>query len=428
MAPPRGGEYGTVGFHELRRELAGHSHYARSATPPAQPAYWYKQHVPFWTHNSSWIHSPLEQSRINMRDGRMHSTHIYPPAGLQPKLVPRDQNARVKKSRTASRIQPVITTSMINGRSTCIPGEEGRLGRIPDPAKLARQVSTNKNVANEWTTEQIMYMYADDFPVESIQEHIAGMKPMYSSFTRQGIFDSLVWQPKRWHDKLRKAAQIYTPEPDPEDLRRARIRRGSVVGPMDDGLDERPQTVPTPPAGRIGRRGSLSFQICCRESATPPPAAAISRSQSPYVLRARMNSSAFPPKPGARPATADGLPTLKPIVTGSQLSKDGIELRSPLSPPIHAPSPTFTRSFDEPELSLEQTQVIADSPPLSPESLESPPSSPPSPTQTEVSSRKKGKKATNNSLDLLLNSTKDSNKPLTATAAIDPWGDDNDRS
>jgi len=104
---------------------------------------------------------------------------------------------------------------------------------------------------------------------------------------------------------------------------------------MASGVD-RATTAPvkSPEEGRIGRRGSLSFQVLEASPGMmePPgspedPASALTsltpdfrRSKSPYVLRASLNSSPSPPKRAVRRDPTEPLPRVGRVVTGASLN------------------------------------------------------------------------------------------------------------
>ena len=106
-------------------------------------------------------------------------------------------------------------------------------------------------------------------------------------------------------------------------------------GSIASGLD-RAATAPvkSPEEGKIGRRGSLSFQVVATSSPGMPPApeddaaAALRslspdiRSKSPYVLRASLNSSPSPPKRAVRRDPSEPLPRIGRVLTGGWLNPD----------------------------------------------------------------------------------------------------------
>ena len=157
MGNQKGGEYDTVGFRELRKQLEGRTRVSRSRTPAPMPMYWYKTDIPFYQCKKAWIRHPRSQSRADMRDGRMHSTKSSLPVHLKPQVV-RDPTAKYRKSTQAKRLEDVVTVSMMNGREKCVPGEEGRLGLQPDPKWLAQQCNSLKPKGNQWTEGQLAWL------------------------------------------------------------------------------------------------------------------------------------------------------------------------------------------------------------------------------------------------------------------------------
>lgn len=282
--------------------------------------------------------------------------------------------------------------NFMNGRDKCVPGEEGRLslqgiwlqGEDPKGENLTHalreQCKVIKPKGHQWT--EGMFAYINDTgagQVETIEQHRACCIPLYSSFNVSKVFDPFVWQPTRMHDQIRQHQMSYTLAPDPEDALRAARKRGSVVGDagseatgsmagtgsVASRLSDRAKTAPNgPPEGKIGRRGSLSFKIVDGSGESPgtdpvedkldamssidslmrplrsQTPAGTSQAGSPYVLRARLNSSPSPPKSKGRRAIADALPRIGKVITGGELTEDGhFRVCSPLGAKSHMFSP-----------------------------------------------------------------------------------------
>jgi len=368
----RGGEYDTVGFRELQITLEGRhpvrgQGVKRSQTPPAMPTYWYKHNVPFWVCQKTWNQNPHATSRRAVRDGRWHYTKTHSPRQI--KLNPRDPTVAVKRSKTASRILPVVTTSMINGREVAAPGEEGRLGVQPVIEDLRKQCESIKAVKNFYTSNQLMFMQQPGPHVETEHEHLACCIPLYSSFTKDNAFDPCVWQPKRMHTRIRELQQAYTIEPTADEIKRDRIRRGSIIGMDESGSlsgthDDRAPSAPTPGPGRIGRRGSLSFKVHhegdpstrgqtpMTRATTPSVNLRPPRSQSPYVLRAHLNASPFPPKPSVRRDPSDPLPRIGRVISRGDFGLGNLEVPSPPLSPEESPEeqPSLSTSLGQEQM------------------------------------------------------------------------------